>query len=236
MTLITVVIGVNLHTVVEKLAAPLVTAGDSLFGVLVPVFLITFFWSFGIHGVSVVGSVARPVWEVYLLNNGEAAAAGEVLPHVAPEPLYQWFIWVGGSGATLGLVIVMILFARSKYLKNLGRTVSVPALFNINEPVIFGLPIVLNPILIIPFIITPIVLAIISYFATSIGLVSPTFIRAPWTLPAPIGAYLATGGDWRAILLVLVNIAISVAIYFPFFKVYDRKMVDLETEEDNTAP
>ena len=236
MTLITVVIGVNLHTVVEKLAAPLVTAGDSLIGVLVPVFLITFFWSFGIHGVSVVGSVARPVWEVYLLNNGEAAAAGEVLPHVAPEPLYQWFIWVGGSGATLGLVIVMILFARSKYLKNLGRTVSVPALFNINEPVIFGLPIVLNPILIIPFIITPIVLAIISYFATSIGLVSPTFIRAPWTLPAPIGAYLATGGDWRAILLVLVNIAISVAIYFPFFKVYDRKMVDLETEEDNTAP
>ncbi|GAA0313877.1 PTS sugar transporter subunit IIC [Oceanobacillus sp. FSL W7-1281] len=236
MTLITVVIGVNLHTVVEKLAAPLVTAGDSLFGVLVPVFLITFFWSFGIHGVSVVGSVARPVWEVYLLNNGEAAAAGEVLPHVAPEPLYQWFIWVGGSGATLGLVIVMILFARSKYLKNLGRTVSVPALFNINEPVIFGLPIVLNPILIIPFIITPIVLAIISYFATSIGLVSPTFIRAPWTLPAPIGAYLATGGDWRAILLVLFNIAISVAIYFPFFKVYDRKMMDLETEEDNTAP
>ncbi|UUI03693.1 PTS sugar transporter subunit IIC [Oceanobacillus jeddahense] len=235
MTLITVVIGVNLHTVVEKLAAPLVTAGDSLFGVLVPVFLITFFWSFGIHGVSVVGSVARPVWEVYLLNNGEAAAAGEVLPHVAVEPLYQWFIWVGGAGATLGLVIVMLLFARSKYLKNLGKTVSIPALFNINEPVIFGLPIVLNPILIIPFIITPIVLAIISYFATSIGLVSPTFIRAPWTLPAPIGAYLATGGDWRAILLVLINIAISVAIYFPFFKVYDRKMLDLETEEDNTT-
>lgn len=231
MTIITVVMGVNLHILVEKLAAPLVTAGDSLFGVLVPVFLITFFWSFGIHGVSVVGSVARPLWEVYLLNNAEAAAAGSSLPHVAPEPLYQWFIWIGGSGATLGLVISMLIFARSKYLKSLGRTVSIPSLFNINEPVIFGLPIVLNPVLIIPFIVTPLITATISYFATSVGMVSPTFTRPPWTLPAPIGAYLATGGDWRAIILTLINIAISVLIYLPFFRIYDKKMLDLEVEE-----
>ncbi|MFS0750526.1 PTS sugar transporter subunit IIC [Oceanobacillus sp. 1P07AA] len=232
MTLITVVMGVNLHALVERMAAPLVTAGDSLFGILVPVFLITFFWSFGIHGVSVVGSVARPLWEVYLLNNGEAVASGaDTLPHIAPEPLYQWFIWIGGSGATLGLVIVMLLFARSKYLKNLGRTVVAPSIFNINEPVIFGLPIVLNPILIIPFVITPLVTATIAYFATSWGLVSPTFVKAPWTLPAPVGAYLATGGDWRSIILVFVNIAISIGIYLPFFKVYDRKMLDMENGE-----
>lgn len=232
MTLITVVMGVNLHALVERMAAPLVTAGDSLFGILVPVFLITFFWSFGIHGVSVVGSVARPLWEVYLLNNGEAVASGaDTLPHIAPEPLYQWFIWIGGSGATLGLVIVMLLFARSTYLKNLGRTVVAPSIFNINEPVIFGLPIVLNPILIIPFVITPLVTATIAYFATSWGLVSPTFVKAPWTLPAPVGAYLATGGDWRSIILVFVNIAISIGIYLPFFKVYDRKMLDMENGE-----
>lgn len=236
MTIITVVMGINLHVVIEKLVAPIITAGDSLLGVLVPVFLITFFWSFGIHGVSVVGSVARPVWEVYLLNNAEAASAGaSSLPHVAPEPLYQWFIWVGGSGATLGLVIVMLIFSRSKYLKNLGRTVSIPSLFNINEPVMFGLPIVLNPILIIPFIVTPLVLTIVSYLATSLGLVSPTFIKAPWTLPAPIGAYLATGGDWRSIILVLINIAISVVIYFPFFKIYDKKMHALEQGEDTIS-
>src|SRR5699024_11976282 len=107
-------------------------------------------------------------------------------------------------------------------LKNLGRTVVTPSLFNINEPVIFGLPIVLNPILVIPFVITPLVTATIAYFATSIGLVSPTFVKPPLTLPAPIGAYLATGGDWRAIILVLVNIAISFGIYLPFLKVYDR--------------
>lgn len=231
MTIITVVMGVNLHNLVTKITAPLVTAGDSLFGVLVPVFLITFFWSFGIHGVSVVGSVARPLWEIYLTGNAEAVASGvEKLPHIAPEPLYQWFIWIGGSGSTIGLVIVMLIFAKSKYMKQLGKAVVTPSIFNINEPVMFGLPIVLNPILIIPFIITPLVLAIISYFATSIGLVSPTYIKAPWTLPAPIGAYLATGGDWRAIILVIVNIFISTFIYLPFFKVYDKKMLEMEKE------
>lgn len=229
---ITVLMGVNLHLLVQNIFAPIVTVGDSLIGVLIPVFLITLFWSFGIHGVSVVGSVARPVWEVYLLNNSEAAAEGaSQLPHIAPEPLYQWFIWIGGSGATLGLVLVMLFFARSKYLKNLGRTVIAPGIFNINEPVVFGAPIVLNPILIIPFIIVPIVTATIAFTVTSIGLVSPTFIRAPWTLPAPIGAYLATGGDWRAIILVLVNIVISILIYLPFFKIYDNKMVAMEKGE-----
>lgn len=232
MTLITVVMGVNLHHLVTKLTAPLVTAGDSLFGVLVPVFLITFFWSFGIHGVSVVGSVARPLWEVYLLGNAEAVAAGaDKLPHIAPEPLYQWFIWIGGSGSTLGLVIVMLIFARSRYTKNLGKAVVTPSLFNINEPVIFGLPIVLNPILIIPFIIAPLVLATTAYLATAVGLVSPVFVKPPWTLPAPIGAYLATGGDWRAIILCLVNIFLSALIYLPFFKIYDKRMVAMENEE-----
>lgn len=233
MSVITVAMGINLHHVVGVLAEPLITVGDSLFGVLVPVFLITFFWSFGIHGVSVVGSVARPIWEVYLVNNSAAVANGaETLPHIAPETLYQWFIWIGGSGATLGLVIVMLVFAKSKYMRSLGKTVVGPSIFNINEPVIFGAPIVLNPLLIIPFIITPLVTATLSYVVTTIGLVSPTYVMVPWTLPAPIGAYLATGGDWRAIILVLVNITISILIYLPFFKIYDRKMLAMEEGND----
>lgn len=232
MSLITVAAGIDLHQLVTKITSPLVKAGDSLPGVLIPVFLITFFWSFGIHGVSVVGSVARPLWEMYLTANAEAVAAGaETLPHVAPEPLYQWFIWIGGSGATIGLVIAMLIFARSKAMKNLTRATIIPSIFNINEPVIFGLPIVLNPIFIIPFIITPLILATIAYLATSLGFVTPTYIKAPWTLPAPIGAYLATGGDWRAIILVLINITIATVIYTPFFRIYDKKMVALEQQE-----
>jgi PTS system cellobiose-specific IIC component len=235
MTLITVVFGVNLHTIVGKVVAPLVKAGDTYFGVLIPVFLITFFWSFGIHGVSVVGAVARPVWEVYLANNSAAVAAGKVLPHIAPETFFQWFIWIGGAGATLGLVIAMLLTAKSQYSKAMAKATIIPSLFNINEPVIFGMPIVLNPVLIIPFIITPLVGATIAYIATSIGLVSPTYVMVPWTLPAPIGAYLSTGGDWRAIILVLVNLAISVLIYLPFFKMYDKKLVAQEIQDSKAA-
>ncbi|MGE6257760.1 PTS sugar transporter subunit IIC [Heyndrickxia sporothermodurans] len=230
-SLFTVLLGIDLHSVVSKAVAPLVKAGDSPFGVILPVFLITFFWAFGIHGVSIVGTIARPLWEVYIGKNSEAAAAGEAIPHIAPETFYQWFIWIGGSGATLGLVLAMVFFSRSKYSKALGRTSIIPSIFNINEPVIFGAPIVLNPILIIPFIITPLVTATLSYIATATGLVGPTYIMPPWTLPAPIGAYLATGGDWRAIVLVLINIAISFAIYFPFFKMYDNKQRKLEESD-----
>lgn len=155
---------------------------------------------------------------------------------MAPETFFQWFIWIGGAGATLGLVLCMLFFAKTKYTKTLGRTVLVPGLFNINEPVIFGMPIVLNPTLIIPFVIVPLVTATLSYFATVLGFVNPTYIMVPWTLPAPIGAYLATGGDWRAIILVLVNIAISFMIYLPFFKMYEQKLMQQENEPvDNGA-
>ncbi|WP_433744333.1 PTS sugar transporter subunit IIC [Falsibacillus pallidus] len=231
----TVLLGIDLHAVVDKAVGPFVKAGDSIFGVLIPVFLITFFWAFGIHGVSVVGTVARPLWEVYLAKNAEAVAAGQAAPHIAPETFYQWFIWIGGSGATLGLVLCMVFFSRSKYLKTLGRTSLLPGIFNINEPVIFGAPIVLNPILIIPFVITPLITGTLSYIIVAVGIVSPTYVMPPWTLPAPIGAYLATGGDWKAIILVLVNIAISFFIYFPFFKMYDKKMVEEEHSQSKAA-
>ncbi len=237
MTIVTVTLNIDMHSLVDKAVAPLIKAGDTLPGVLIPVFLITFFWSFGIHGVSVVGAVARPVWEVYLANNSAAVAAGKAIPHVAPETFFQWFIWIGGSGATIGLVLAMLIAAKSKYSKTLGRATIIPSIFNINEPVIFGTPIVLNPILIIPFIVTPLVGATVAYVATAMGLVNPTYVMVPWTLPAPIGAYLSTGGDWRAIVLCLANIAISFFIYLPFFKMYDRKLVEqegtIETSKEN---
>ncbi|MBO8165144.1 MAG: PTS sugar transporter subunit IIC [Brevibacillus sp.] len=235
MTMITVVLGLDLHSLVDKLVAPLVQAGDSLPGILIPVFLITFFWAFGIHGVSIVGTIARPLWEVYLAKNAEAVAAGETIPHVAPETFYQWFIWIGGSGATLGLVICMLFFSQSKYSRTLGRTAVVPGIFNINEPVIFGVPIVLNPTMIIPFVLTPLITATLSYFATVLGFVNPTYIMPPWTLPAPIGAYLATGGDWRAVILVFINIAISFVVYFPFFKMYEKKILEQEKMEETVG-
>lgn len=233
MTIISVVLEFNWHGFIGKIMAPLVYSSDSLPGILIPVILITLFWSTGIHGVSVVGSIARPIWTVLLDANTVAAAEGaKILPHIGPEPFFQWFIWIGGSGATIGLVLLLAFAAKSKYAKTLGRTALAPGIFNINEPIIFGAPIVLNPTLIIPFILAPVVNAIVAYVAMALNIVSRPSIIPPWTLPGPIGAYLATGGDWKAAVLNIVCIIIAVVIYFPFFKMYDNKQLELENTEE----
>lgn len=218
------------HGFVGKLVAPLVSASDTLPSVWILVLLVTFFWSFGIHGVSIVGSIARPLWLVLLEQNSTAAAAGDALPAIAAEPFFQWFIWIGGSGCTIGLVICLAIFAKSSYAKQLGRVALVPGIFNINEPIIFGAPVVLNPTLIIPFIITPLVTGTLAWIATSVGLVSRVIVTAPWTLPGPIGAFIATN-DWRAAVLNAICIIISVIIYYPFVKMYDKKLLVEEQGE-----
>ncbi len=219
---------IDLHGIVGTVVKPLVKASDSWYSVVIIVFLITFFWSFGIHGVSIVGSLVRPLWLTLLEENGTALANGQAIPNVAAEPLYQWFIWIGGSGCTIGLAILLATMAKSSYGKTLGRTSIISSIFNINEPIIFGTPIVLNPTLIPPFIIVPIVNASIAYFAASQGFVNRVTSTPPWTLPGPIGAYLATNGDVRAAILNIVLIIISVVIYYPFFKMYDKKMLEDE--------
>ena len=228
---ITYFLGFDWHSAISKVVAPLVTATDSLPSVIILVILITFFWSFGIHGVSIVGAIARPLWLQILETNTAAQAAGEAITGIAAEPFYQWFIWIGGSGCTIGLVILLATITKSSYGKALGRSSLIPGIFNINEPVIFGAPIVLNPTLIIPFIITPVVCAVIAWFATSAGLVNSVVVSAPWTLPGPIGAFLATGGDYRAIVLSVILIIISVVIYYPFVKMYDNKLLQEEKQE-----
>ena len=224
---------INLHGIMKIIIEPLVKATDSWFSVIIIVFLITFFWSFGIHGVSIVGSLVRPLWLTLLDQNTAALADGKVIPHIAAEPFYQWFIWIGGSGATIGLAILLATVSKSSYGKTLGRTSIVSSIFNINEPIIFGAPIVLNPILIPPFIIVPVVNSSIAYLCTSMGLVNKVTSTPPWTLPGPIGAFLATNGDYRAAILNIVLIISSAVIYYPFFKAYDKKL--LEDEKNGEA-
>lgn len=227
-------IGFDIQSFIMDLFKPLVYAGNTLPGVLIPILLITLLWATGIHGVSVVGAIARPIWLVLLDQNMEAVANGaKILPNIAPEPFFQWFVWIGGSGATLSLVF-LFLTSRSKYLKNLGKASILPGLCNINEPIIFGAPIMLNPILAIPFIVGPLITGTLSYIAMSLNLVARPSVLAPWTLPAPIGAYLATGGDFRAVILVLVNIAIMIAIFFPFFKAYEKKLLLEENTQESS--
>ncbi|EOL46462.1 PTS system, cellobiose-specific IIC component [Enterococcus caccae ATCC BAA-1240] len=225
---LTYFIGFDWHSTISKIVSPLVSAADSLPSVLFLIFMITFFWSFGIHGVSIVGSLARPLWLQLLDGNTAAMAAGKELPNIAAEPFYQWFIWIGGSGCTIGLALLLAFKTKSQFASKLGKATLAPAIFNINEPLIFGTPIVLNPILIIPFILTPMVTATIAWFATQLGLVNRVIFTAPWTLPGPIGAYLATGGDWRAAVLNVILIIISIVIYYPFVMIYDNNELEKE--------
>ncbi|MEM5769903.1 MAG: PTS transporter subunit EIIC, partial [Bacillota bacterium] len=134
-----------------------------------------------------------------------------------------WFVWIGGSGASLSLVLLM-LFSKAPYLRSISRVTLLPGICNINEPVVFGVPVMLNPLLFVPFVCAPLIIGTLSYFVMQVGLVTKPFLLVPWTLPAPVGAYLATGGDWRAIILVLVNILIVAALYYPFLKAYERKL------------
>ena len=227
---ITMWLGINVHQLVGNLIKPLISVTDTLPSTLLIIFLIMFFWSFGIHGDSVVSSLARPIWLILLDQNTAAVASGGVATHIGVEPFLQWFVHIGGSGATLGLAILFCVKAKSKYGKTLGRTTILPSIFNINEPMIFGAPIVLNPMLLIPFIVTPLILATIAWIATAMNLVNCAVTIAPWTLPGPIGAYLACGGDWRAAVLNVILIIISIIIYYPFFKMYDNELLAEEKE------
>ena len=229
---ITMFLGIDVHGIVGKIVSPMISATDTLPSVIIIIFLSQFFWSFGIHGWSIVGSLARPLWLVLLEENTTAFVGHSLIHHIGAEPFYQWFVMIGGSGATIGLAILFAFFAKSSYGKALGKTAIIPSICNINEPMIFGAPIVMNPMLIIPFILAPILNAVIAWFATIVGWVNPVVASAPWTLPGPIGAFLACGNDWRAAVLSILLILLSVLIYYPFFKMYDKSLLADEQSEE----
>ena len=231
LTILTYWLKIDLHDIIGSVIKPILKFSDSWFSVILIVFMITFFWSFGIHGDSIVGSVVRPLWLMLLEQNATALANGQPVPHIAAEPLYQWFVWIGGSGTTIGFALLLLFKSKSAYGKTLGKAAILPSIFNINEPIIFGAPIVLNPTLLPPFIIVPIVNATIAYFAMAAGLVNRVTSTPPWTLPGPIGAFLATNGDFRALILNVILIVISIIIYYPFFNVYEKKLFAEERAE-----
>lgn len=141
-------------------------------------------WACGLHGANIVGGVMAPIWYGAMDANRVAFQAGDALPNIFTQQFFEIWINIGGSGATLALVVTMFLRARSKQMKQLGKLAIGPAIFNINEPIIFGMPIVMNPMLLIPFIITPLVTLTLTYIGMSTGLVAkPAGIAVPWTMP-----------------------------------------------------
>lgn len=216
----------SLHNIVGIiLGKPLGALGGSLIGSLVAVFLVQLLWSTGLHGATIVGGVMGPIWLSSMDANRLAFQAGsEELPNIFTPQFFDIFVYIGGSGATFALVVMMLLWARSQQMKQLGRLAVGPGFFNINEPITFGMPIVMNPLMIVPFILAPLVLVVVTYIAMSTGLVArPSGVAVPWTMPPLIGGYLAAGNKISGAILQLVNFLICLAIYYPFFKMWDRQ-------------
>ena len=226
------ILNFNIATFISNLLMPLkgFLVGNSLAGGLTTIFFICAFWTLGIHGTAIMDPIVRPFWEMSIaqnMNQFHAGVSATHLPTIFTEQFLQWFVWIGGAGGTLALV-VLFMFSKSQYLKDLGKLSLLPGLFNINEPIVFGAPIVLNPILGIPFIIAPLVTATISYFATISHIVPMMMARLPFTIPAPIAAIMSTNWSWEACVLSIVNFIVYLIIYYPFFKVFERQQLEKE--------
>lgn len=220
----------------QVLQAPLKGAGNTLTAQIVYGLASTVFWFFGINGPAVANTVFAPIAKILTVENLEAFEAGTKLPNIFTDPFSNFFTNFGGGGSTLSLVIIMVIVCKSKRIKQLGKLSLVPGIFGINEPIIFGLPIVLNPILIIPFIGVPIVNLILSTWATKAGILAyTTGVSIPWTTPIGFSGYLSTGsvmaGVWQIGLLIL-----GCLMYYPFIKMLDNKYLKEEKEaEENQS-
>ena len=216
------------------LQQPLLVLGNTLGAVLVAMGFQHFFWFFGINGGSIVGSIMQPILTPLSMENLSAFQAGTALPNVINQQFYDLFTTFGGAGSTLSMLIAMIIVCRSQRIKNLSKISVVPALFGINEPVIFGLPIVLNPTILIPFLLTPLINILISYFTMVSGLVPFTSgVSIPWTTPVIISGFLTTG--WKGALLQLILVILGVFIYMPFVKMMDKQYKNEELQASESS-
>jgi cellobiose-specific phosphotransferase system component IIC len=209
---------VSLTAAVETILKPLGTLGDTYFAFIVIVFIETALWTFGMHGPALLAAVVTPVYLTLQMQNTTAFQTHAALPHIVVVSLFL-FVFPGGAGGTLPLAVLLAL-SRVRKLHMIGRVTIVPALFNINEPLIFGAPIVFNPYLIPPFLIVPLLLATTTYFSMLWGWVGRPAFYVPSSIPTLISTYVATL-DPRAVVLALVNLAIATVVYFPFVRVYE---------------
>ena len=229
---------------------PLQHATDGPLGVVVVAFLPVFLWFFGVHGATIVGGIMTPL---LLANNADNLAlykAGKLTldngAHIVTQAFMDQFITVTGSGMTIGLVIFMLVRAKSVQMKTLGKLEIVPALFNINEPILFGLPLVLNPLLAIPFILTPLVSGFATYAVIAMGIIPPfNGMYVPWTTPAIVSGLIV--GGWQGALRQAVMLVMTGFMYYPFARKYDKVLLaeeqgdaqpsaaDIEKLEENPA-
>lgn len=216
--------------IVQIISDPLTGFSSTLLGGIVYVLINSIFWTFGIHGGSIVGVIFGAMFTVIRDVNRLAFQNGEPIPHIISEQFFNIYVFLGGSGATISLVIGYILFSKTKQFKEIGKLSAGASLFNINEPVIFGSPVVLNPILMVPFILAPVILTLVSYLAISSGLIAPAVLPVPWTMPIVLSGFISSGGHISSSILQIFNLLLGILIYLPFIKLLDKNS-EIEHDE-----
>lgn len=214
--------------VMTLIMTPIVSMIDSVWGVLILAVIVMILWWFGIHDTVITGPLT-PFLVTNFTANSAAYAAGTAavaLPYILTEPFWWTFMAIGGSGATLGLAF-LALGSKSKQIRTVGKLCIIPSLFNINEPLIFGLPLMFNPVMMFPFVFTMAFNGVVAYLAMDFGIIGKTFADPSWNMFAPIGAILSTM-DVKAMFLVVGLIVIDLFIYLPFFKIYEKQKLEEE--------
>ena len=196
--------------------------GNNLVAVCIMYVIIMLFWCVGIHGNNMVAAVKEPIFRPLLYANTAAYTAHHDIPYVMNLTMIQMFAEFGGSGVTIGLVIAILIFSKREDNRTIAGISIVPGLFNINETMTFGIPLVLNPILDIPFIFAPVVTVIIGYILVSSGFCPKIVLEVPWTMPPVLFGFVATGGNLMGAVAQLVVLAVSVVVYIPFLIAYEK--------------
>lgn len=220
-------LGVDINHHVQTALSPLVFALNTLPGILVYAFLVTLLWSVGINGDNAMDALVAGFFLQYLAANVTAMSQGQPLPYITAYGFFTVFVNVGGTGATLALALIM-WNSKEPGFRQVSRLSLPTQVFQINEPIFYGFPIVLNPIFMVPYILNALLLTTGTYLLMAAGLLQKPFINVPWTTPPILGHYLVTGGDWRAPIWGVASIALAMAVYYPFAKVAERQRLQAE--------
>ena len=222
-----------IYTIIQM---PLMSLGSGLIATLIAIFAIQVLWFFGLHGQIIVNSVLDPIWNTLSLENYEAFVAHKDVSNIITKQFMETFtVGIGGTGMTLAVIVGIFILAKSKQMREVAKIAAPAGIFNVNEPVIFGLPIVMNPIILIPWILAPMAAVVIAYVAMSIGIVPlTTGVSVPWTVPIFFSGMLATNSIMGGVLQ-LVEFVVVLLIWSPFIKGLDRQALKLEEEAKNSS-
>lgn len=227
----------NLAAWIIQVLSPLFTAADGYFGLAIVYGAMAFFWFIGIQGPSIVEPAVTAIYLTNVEANLKLFQAGGHATNILAQGTQYFVATLGGTGATLVITYMFALFAKSKELKAVGRASAIPVSFGVNEPILFGAPLILNPVFFLPFILTPIFnVWLFKFFVDFFGMNGFVY-NLPWTTPGPIGLYMGVGFSIQALILIVALLAMDVVCYYPFFKAYDSQKVAEEaaTDAENAA-